>query len=50
MSIFAPETVTLSSGAIMPEQLIHAILAIAFVSVWALVGQIVIRSAESEKQ
>jgi hypothetical protein len=47
MAVFSPEAATLTNGAIMPPQIIHITLALAFVSVWAIVGQIVIRSKDS---
>jgi hypothetical protein len=42
-----PEYATLFNGAIMPPQIVHITLALAFVSVWAIVGQIMIRSNDS---
>jgi hypothetical protein len=45
--IFSPKRGDLSNGANMPHQIIHITLAFAFVSVWALVGQIVIRSNDN---
>jgi hypothetical protein len=47
MAVFSPEAATLTNGTIMPQQIIHITLALAFVSVWALVGQIMIRSNDS---